>query len=132
MLLAVLTVWLLANPDARLDDPGLRILWQLVKGTAAGIVLLVGCVMVFRKRAGIVLLHGGIALMMISELLTGIAAKESQMSIPEGGTVSYSDDIRTSELAVIDRSHADHDHVTVVPAVAAHGKRRRWHFHRAS
>lgn len=116
MLLAALTGWLLANPDARIDDSGLRIVWQLIKGTAAGIVLLVGCVMVFRKRAGIVLLHGGIALLMISELLTGIQAKESRMSIPQGGTVSHSDDIRTSELAVIDRSHAGHDHVTVVPA----------------
>jgi ABC-type transport system involved in cytochrome c biogenesis permease subunit len=116
VLLALLTVWLLANPEARIDNSGLRIVWQLIKATAAGIVLLVGCVMVFRKRAGIVLLHGGIALLMISELVTGIQAKESRMSIPEGGTVSYSDDIRTSELAVIDRSHADHNHVTVVPA----------------
>jgi ABC-type transport system involved in cytochrome c biogenesis permease subunit len=116
ILLAGLTVWLLANPEARMDNSGLRIVWQLIKATAAGIVLLVGCVMVFRKRGGIVLLHGGIALMMISELITGIQAKESRMSIPEGGTVSHSDDIRTSELAVIDRSHAGHDHVTVVPA----------------
>jgi ABC-type transport system involved in cytochrome c biogenesis permease subunit len=116
LLLAGLTVWLLANPDARVDDSGLRIVWQLIKGTAAGIVLLVGCVMVFRKRAGIVLLHAGIALMMISELLTGIQAKETRMSIPEGGTISHSDDIRTTELAVIDRSHDGHDHVTVVPA----------------
>ena len=125
VLLAVLTVWLLANPDARLDDSGLRILWQLIKGTAAGIVLLVGCVMVFRKRAGIVLLHGGIALMMISELLTGIQAKESRMSIPEGGTVSYSDDIRTTELAVIDRSHAGPRSRHRRARVAAHGKRGR-------
>jgi ABC-type transport system involved in cytochrome c biogenesis permease subunit len=116
VLVAVLTVWLLANPQARIDDAGLRIVWQLVKATAAGIVLLIGCVMVFRKRAGIVLLHGGIALMMISELVTGIQAKESRMSIPENSTVSYSEDIRTSELAVIDGSHAGHDHVTVVPA----------------
>jgi ABC-type transport system involved in cytochrome c biogenesis permease subunit len=116
VLLAVLSVWLLANPQARIDDAGLRIVWQLIKATGAGIVLLIGCVMVFRKRAGIVLLHGGIALMMISELVTGIQAKESRMSIPENGTVSYSDDIRTSELAVIDRSHVGHDHVTVVPA----------------
>ncbi len=41
------------------------------QGHGGGDVLLIGCVMVFRKRAGIVLLHGGIALMMISELLTG-------------------------------------------------------------
>jgi ABC-type transport system involved in cytochrome c biogenesis permease subunit len=116
VLLAGLAVWLLANPQARLDDSGLRILWQLLKATGAGIVLLVGCIMVFRKRAGIVLLHGGVALMMVTELLTAVSAQESRMAIPEGGTVSYSDDIRTTELAVIDRSHEEHDHVTVVPA----------------
>jgi ABC-type transport system involved in cytochrome c biogenesis permease subunit len=121
ILLALLTVWLLANPEARLDNSGLRILWQLFKGTAAGIVLLAGCILVFRKRAGIVLLHGGIALMMLSEMLTGIQAKESRMTIPEGSTVNYSDDIRTAELAVIDRSHAGHDHVTVVPASLLQG-----------
>jgi ABC-type transport system involved in cytochrome c biogenesis permease subunit len=116
LLLAGLAVWLLANPEARLDNSGIRILWQLVKGSAAGIALLAGCVMVFRKRAGIVLLHGGIALMMLSELVTGISAEESRMAIAEGQTVNYSDDIRTSELAVIDRSHGEHDRVTVVPA----------------
>ncbi|MEX0611086.1 MAG: cytochrome c biogenesis protein CcsA, partial [Pirellulales bacterium] len=116
LLLAALAIWLLVNPEARLDNSGIRILWQLIKGTAAGVVLLVGCVMVFRKRAGIVLLHGGIALMMLSELLTGMSAEESRMAISEGQTVNYSDDIRTSELAVIDRSPANHDRVTVVPA----------------
>jgi ABC-type transport system involved in cytochrome c biogenesis permease subunit len=115
VLLGLLTVWLLANPEARLDDSGLRILWQLVKGTGAGLVLLAGCVMVFRKRAGIVLLHGGIALMMLSEMLTGIQAQESLMTISEGAAANFSEDIRASELAVIDRSHVGHDHVTVVP-----------------
>jgi ABC-type transport system involved in cytochrome c biogenesis permease subunit len=115
VLLAGLAIWLLANPQARLDDAGLRILWQLVKGTAAGVVLLAGCVLVFRKRAGIVLLHGGIALMMLSELFTGIAAQESQMTINEGATASFSDDNRSAELSIIDRSRADEDHVTVIP-----------------
>ncbi|HEY3394181.1 MAG TPA: cytochrome c biogenesis protein CcsA, partial [Lacipirellulaceae bacterium] len=116
LLLAGLAAWLLANPEARLDDAGLRILWQLVKGTAAGMVLLVGCVLVFRKRAGIVLLHGGIALLMFSELFTGIAAEESQMSIVEGATASFSDDNRSVELSIVDRSDADEDRVTVIPA----------------
>ena len=62
LLLAALAVWLFVRPDVRLDDSGLRILWQLVKGLAAGGILLAGCVMAFRKRAGIVLLHGGVAL----------------------------------------------------------------------
>ena len=46
---------------------------------------LAGCILVFRKRAGIVLLHGGIALIMLSELFTAVAAVESQMDIAEGG-----------------------------------------------
>jgi ABC-type transport system involved in cytochrome c biogenesis permease subunit len=116
VLLALLTAWLLAHPEARLDDSGIRILWQLVKGGSAAAVLLIGCVMVFRKRAGIVLLHAGVALMMVGQMLTSIGAVESQMTIPEGGTVGYSEDIRTYELAIIDHSAAETDHVTVVPA----------------
>ncbi len=115
ILLAVLTVWLLAHPEARLDNAGIRILWQLAKGSAAGLALLVGCVMVFRKRAGIVLLHSGVALIMLTELFTAVAAVESQMVIGEGETAQYSSDIRTTELAVIDHSPKDHDQVTVIP-----------------
>ncbi len=115
ILLAMLTVRLLAHPEARLDNSGIRILWQLAKGTASGIVLLIGCVLVFRKRAGIVLLHGGITLIMLTELFTAVAAVESQMNIAEGATTNYSSDVRTSELAVIDHSPGDHDRVTVVP-----------------
>ncbi|HVT27699.1 MAG TPA: cytochrome c biogenesis protein CcsA [Lacipirellulaceae bacterium] len=116
VLIAGLSAWLLAHPEARLDDSGIRILWQLLKGGSAGVVLLTGCAMVFRKRAGIVLLHGGIALMMVGQLLWGISSQESRMTIPQGGTVGYSDDIRSYELAVIDHSPEKTDQVTVVPA----------------
>ena len=116
ILLTILTVWLLAHPEARLDDSGIRILWELMKGASAGLVLLVGCVMVFRKRAGIVLLHAGVALMMIGQLLTSVSAVESRMTIPEGGTTGFSDDIRSYELSVTDHSPADADRVMVVPA----------------
>jgi ABC-type transport system involved in cytochrome c biogenesis permease subunit len=116
VLFAILTAWLLTHPDARLDNSSIRILWQLAKGSASAIVLLVGCILVFRKRAGIVLLHGGIALIMLTELFTAVAAEESQMIIGEGETANYSSDIRTSELAVVDHSPVDQDRVTVVPA----------------
>src|SRR4051794_9446173 len=115
ILLAVLAIYLLANPQARLDNSGIRILWQLAKGSASGIVLLIGCVLVFRRRAGIVLLHGGIALIMLAELFTAVAAVESQMHIATGATSNFSSDVRTSELSVVDHSPADHDNVTVVP-----------------
>ena len=52
-LLAVLVVTLLTV--GQLDNSAMRILWQLMKATVAGIVLLTGCFLVFRKRAGIVM-----------------------------------------------------------------------------
>jgi ABC-type transport system involved in cytochrome c biogenesis permease subunit len=115
VLLASAAAWLFLHPELRLDDSGLRILWQLAKGLAAGGVLLAGCVMVFRKRAGIVLLHGGVALMMGSELLTGLRATEAQMTIDEGATSNYAQDIRATELAVVEHQANEMDHVTVVP-----------------
>jgi ABC-type transport system involved in cytochrome c biogenesis permease subunit len=114
--LSSLVVWLLIHPSARLDDAGLRILWQLIKGSAAGLALLVGCVLVFRKRAGIVLLHAGVGVLMLGELFTGVTAEESQMRIPIGSTANWSEDYRSTELSVIDRSAKESDHVTVVPA----------------
>ncbi|TWT42932.1 cytochrome c biogenesis protein [Botrimarina hoheduenensis] len=106
--------WLLSNPQWRLDDAGLRILWQLAKGGLAATVLLAGCWLVFRKRAGIVLLHAGIGLLMFGELLTGLTADEAQMRLSEGQTVNYAYDIRSTELAIV-TPDGDADRVTVIP-----------------
>ena len=114
-LLATLTVWLFFNPEAQLDPSGLRILWQLIKGGGAGLVLLAGCHYVFGRRAGIVLLHSGIGLLMFSELLTGLRAEEANMRIVEGQTLNFAEDYRTAELAIIDKSDDQQDHVTIVP-----------------
>jgi ABC-type transport system involved in cytochrome c biogenesis permease subunit len=107
-------VYLFAYPDVRIDDAGLRILWQLAKGGGAAVVLLAGCALVFRKRAGIVLLHAGIGLLMVGELVTDLTANEAQMRVAEGETVNYAYDIRTTELAFI-TPQGDKDRVTVVP-----------------
>ena len=116
VVLAVLLGWLLFSGDSvRLDDSGMRILWQLIKGAFAGLVLLAGSVMVFKKRAGIVLLHSGVLLMMFSELLVGTTAKEGQMQIREGETVNYVQDIRSVELAIIDRADDKIDDVVAIP-----------------
>ena len=114
-LLTLLVAWLFLNPEVRLDPSGLRILWQLIKATAAGIVLLAGCYFVFGRRAGIVLLHGGIALLMFSELFTGLKAVEAQMWLTEGQTGYFAEDSRKVELAVVDKSSDKADVVTLVP-----------------
>ncbi|MGD9723535.1 MAG: cytochrome c biogenesis protein CcsA [Pirellulales bacterium] len=114
--LGALLVWLFAQGDtATLGDSSLRILWQLIKGGLAGLVLLAGCWLVFRRRAGIVLLHAGVALVMANELVVYGLHSEGQMRIREGETVDYVQDIRTVELAVVDPSDPKTDDVVVVP-----------------
>ncbi|MFK7778528.1 MAG: cytochrome c biogenesis protein CcsA [Gimesia sp.] len=116
VMFACLLVWFLSQGDAaRFSDSSMRILWQLIKATFAGLVLLAGCVILFKKRAGIVLLHGGVALMMLSELMVGTMAVETQMTISEGESANFVHDIRTFELAIIDESDPDEDTVTVIP-----------------
>jgi ABC-type transport system involved in cytochrome c biogenesis permease subunit len=115
ILLGLLGYIIYAGEEATLSDPSMRILWQLIKGTFAGVVLLGGCIMLFKKRAGIVLLHSGVGLMMFSELLVGTTAIEARMTLFEGDTRNYVFDIREVELAVIDTSDPDEDDVVVVP-----------------
>ncbi|MHC5113345.1 MAG: cytochrome c biogenesis protein ResB [Planctomycetota bacterium] len=92
-----------------------RVLLRLAKGGGAAAVLLVGCILAFKKRAGIVLLHGGIILLLISEFVTGTFAVEGRMRIEAGQSVGYVEHMRSVELAFIDRGDPEVDHVVVVP-----------------
>ena len=79
--------------------------------------MLGGCWAVFGKRAGIVLLHGGIALMMFYELHVALTAVETQMNLVEGEQTELAGvhDIRTFELAVIDVTDPKEDRVVAIP-----------------
>ena len=67
-------------------------------------------------KCGIFLIHSGLILLLISELITDILAVESQMPVDEGGTSNYSQGFRENELVFIDRSHPEHDSVHAIPA----------------
>jgi ABC-type transport system involved in cytochrome c biogenesis permease subunit len=108
------------------DVAGLRILWQLIQGTMAGVILLGGCWLVFDKRAGIVLLHGGIALMMLSQLFVNLWAVEERISVEEGETATYAQDVRVAEFAVVESSETSEQQVVVPQSLlerAANDKR---------
>ena len=126
--LAFLSIWLLLQGDsAYLGNSGMRILWQLIQGGLAGIILLVGCVLVFGQRAGIALLHGGVGLLMFGQFFVSRYDVEEQIRIGEGETINYGQDIRAVELAVVDRDQPDHpdeDLVIVVP-MTKNGKKSR-------
>ena len=67
-------------------------------------------------KCGIFLIHSGLILLLVSELMTDILAVESQMPVDEGGTSNYSQGFRENELVFIDRSHPEHDSVHTIPA----------------
>ena len=111
--IVVLLYWPTGN--FMLGDAGMRILWQLMQGTFAGGVTLAGCFLVFGRRGGVVLLHAGIGLLMAGQLFVSLFAVEERMTIREGDTVNWVQDIRAVELAFIDTSESGDDHVVAVP-----------------
>ncbi len=87
----------------------------MVLGSVVYSPLVVGCVIVFGRRGGIILIHSALILLLVGEVVTAVTAIETQMPIYEGMTAHWSHDIREVELAVIDPSDPDHDVTTVVP-----------------
>ncbi len=94
--------------------PFWRVTLQLLHGTAAALALFLGCRLLFARKAGIVLLHAGIVLLMGHEIVTGLFATEAVMRISEGQTVRHVEDTRHVELAIVEGSHPEFDDVVVV------------------
>jgi ABC-type transport system involved in cytochrome c biogenesis permease subunit len=119
LLLVGLSTWLWSTGDATyLGDSGMRVLWQLIQALVAGVILLVGCLLLFRRRAGVIVLHAGIGLMMFGQWFVGRYDAEEQITMAEGQTINYAQDIRSVELAVIDHQSPDfpaQDDVLVIP-----------------
>ena len=76
-----------------------------------------------RKKLGIILLHFGVILLLIGQLLTGLFARETQMRIDEGQTLGYSEAPREVELAVIDVTDPNFDQVVAIPEAGAGARR---------
>lgn len=68
-----------------------------------------------RKKAGLLMIHAGLILLLLGQLLTDLLSAESSMRLTEGETKSYSEDFHASELVVIDKSQADNDRVVSIP-----------------
>jgi len=68
------------------------------------------------KRLGVLLLHAGLILLFVGEFITREYSIEQRMTIDQGDAVSFTEDNRAYELAIVDRSNPKTDQVTVVPA----------------
>ncbi|MGB1124138.1 MAG: cytochrome c biogenesis protein ResB [Phycisphaeraceae bacterium] len=75
----------------------------------------IGCHFIFGSRkAGIVLVHGGLILMLVGEYVTGIGATEGQMWIHEKGSSNKIIDIREAELAFVrDLGDGKQEHIVI-------------------
>jgi ABC-type transport system involved in cytochrome c biogenesis permease subunit len=60
------------------------------------------------------LVHAGIGLMMLSELLVGTSAVESQFTAQDGQVKNFAEDRRTFELAIVDSSGTQADDTVVI------------------
>ncbi len=67
------------------------------------------------NRAGLLMTHAGLILLILGEVATSLVAREGQMVIDEGQTVRYTQDIRAAELAITDPSPATYDDVVSIP-----------------
>jgi hypothetical protein len=68
-----------------------------------------------KKKAGIWLVHFGIILLLLGQLLTDILARESVLHLREGEAKNYSEVERDAELAVIDVTDPNSDKVVAIP-----------------
>lgn len=106
--------WGTAPVAATESDAFWRVFLRLGRGTLAAVVFYMASILLYRKRAGMVLLHGGILFLLIGEFATALYAVEARMTIKEGETANYIDHSQQLELAFTDTSNPDFDTVTVV------------------
>ncbi len=69
-----------------------------------------------KKKYGIAMVHLGVALLLLGQLLTDLLSRESIMHLRNGDTKNYSEASRQYELAVVDTTEPQTDKVVAIPA----------------
>ncbi len=69
-------------------------------------------------KAGIVLIHGGLVLLLLGQFWTQVGQKEYFMWLGEGESNNYAESFHHDELVIIDRSHPERDQVYSWPVAA--------------
>ena len=74
------------------------------------------------KKSGVFIIHAGLIVMLVSELVTDLTDRESLMAIEEGETAWYSTDFDKNEIVVFDRSQPKLDTLASIPTKFASKK----------
>lgn len=103
------------NSDSYIGDSAMRIMWQLIQATIAAVVGYIACLLLFKRKAGMVLLHLGVLGLMFNEILVTTLHTEQAMSITEGQTTNSVSDLRYREMAIVDVSDPKQDIIIKIP-----------------
>ena len=68
-----------------------------------------------KRKIGIVLIHLGVVLLLLGQMLTDFLSRESNLHLRIGETRNYSEADRAFELAVLDTTDKDSDKVVAIP-----------------
>jgi ABC-type transport system involved in cytochrome c biogenesis permease subunit len=108
-------VVLRGGESVRLDDPGLRIVWQLLQASIASCVALAGLALIFGRRGGNVLIHVGVGLLMVGQFVFGDRQVEQRIGLAEGATTNLAVIEDEIEIVLIDTSESEDDIVYAIP-----------------
>ena len=110
--------WFISNPTIF----GAKIPIIFPGGYLIGTLLLINLVVTHvtrfpftKKKLGIHLIHGGIVLLLLGQLLTDALSTESAIRFAEGDSRNYSEDFHASELVLVDTSDPNQDRVVAIP-----------------
>jgi len=67
------------------------------------------------KKMGLWMVHAGLILLLLGQLLTDLLSRESTLHLRNGESRNYSETDREAELAVIDSTDPDADRVVAIP-----------------
>ena len=67
------------------------------------------------SKIGLWMVHGGLILLLLGQLLTDLLSRESTLHLREGEAKNYSETEREAELAVIDATDPEADKVVAIP-----------------
>lgn len=112
---AITALVLSGGESVKLDDPGLRIVWQLLQATVASSVVLAGLWIVFGKRGGNVLIHVGVGLLMVGQFVFGDRQIEQRISLVEGASTNLVFREDETEIVFVDTSDEEEDTVYAIP-----------------
>src|SRR5215813_1890197 len=80
-----------------------------------------------RDKVGIWMVHVGLILLLLGQLLTDMLSRESMLHLREGDAKNYSESTRSCELAVTDTTDSDSDKVVAIPQNLLAGRKEIRH-----